>query len=90
MYRDVKPTIAAAVRDYPLKWRVATAMIVLAVLSIGTTKQWHFEPSNWHFEPVRMIAIGACSVACLFKPREKWFMFFFGIAFGDILLAALR
>jgi hypothetical protein len=90
MYRDFRLRIAAAVKVYPFRWRAANAMIVFAVLSVTTVKQWNFETSSWHFEPVKTIAICACSVACLFQPRGRWFMFFLGVAFGNILLAALK
>jgi hypothetical protein len=90
VYRDFELKVVAATKGYPLKWRAAKAMIVFAVLSVTTIKQWSFEPSSWHFEPVKAIVICACSVACLFQPRGRWFMFFLGVAFGDILLAALK
>ncbi len=90
MFQDFKNGISAAMKTYPLRWRAANAVIVLTVLAASTIVRWHFQPSSWRFEPLKIIVISACTFACLFQPRGRWFMFSLGVALGAILLAAVK
>jgi hypothetical protein len=80
MFRGIKAKIAAAVKRYPLKRRATFALSTCISLLIVTI--------NWPFEPAKTISICAPTVACLFDIRGKWFMFFTGIAIGNLLLYA--
>jgi hypothetical protein len=76
-----KDKISSAVQGYPFKRRALSALTTCAALLIVTL--------NWKFEPAKTISICAFSVACLFDRKGKWFMFFWGIGIGDLLLYQL-
>jgi hypothetical protein len=71
---------------YPAKERIPVALACCLCLLALTTKHWSLEPSSWHYDPADMIVICASTLACLFKPRGRWNLFFFGVAVGDLLL----
>jgi hypothetical protein len=76
--QDIKHRISSIVEGYPLKRRAVFALSTCAVLLVTTL--------NWKFEPAKTISICASVVACLFDSKGKWFMFFFGIVIGSLLL----
>jgi hypothetical protein len=78
VYQAIKDRISSAAQDYPFKRRVLSALTMCAVL---LTVTW-----NWRFEPAKTIAICALTIACLFDRKGRWFMFFFGIAVGNMIL----
>jgi len=86
MFADFKDKIISAAKGYPLKDRVFYASLVCGTLFLTTRRNLHTVFSQRHLEPWELIAICAFSVGQLFEPRGRWFMFFSGIGFGDLLL----
>lgn len=82
MFRDIKLTFGENVRSYPFKRRTISALTMCIVLLVTT--------ADWHFEPAKTIAIGSGSIARLFDIKGRWFMLFFGICIGDMLLYLWR
>lgn len=65
-------------KAYPIKRRIISASMTLAVLLVATI--------TWHYEPAKVIAISAFTVARLFDLKGKWCLLFLGIGIGDMLL----
>jgi len=78
MFRNIKAKVTEAVKCYPFNRRISFTLSICISFLVATI--------SWRFESAKAIALFAFGISGLFEFRSKWFMFFLGIALGDMLL----